>query len=252
MMKILYLLVTSFLFCSSYGSSIRSNVGGRNVAYIQDQDAPNYTVYDYVQEDLVSMLDAIDNVGIGEHDSSSHVWYNLVNSGTSIGNASMTFGDDYMLLGTTIYSWTLTASESEALGIGRDFTVEFLIEAGDSNWNVPFSLYGGDPKSQFVYFYPVPKRIWYHGNKIISNGPGTMTIGETCLFSFVREGSKGYGYLNGELIAVKDIDNMQGSYAMYMYATAHKQKSIRIYGRSLDQAEIAHNYMIDKARFNLP
>lgn len=251
-MKFIFPISMVILTVSLYGGIVKSHVSSKHINYMEETPAQEYTVMDYVQEDLVSMLDAIDNVGIGEHDSSSHVWYNLVESGTSIGNASMTFGDDYMLLGTTIYSWELTASESEALGVGRDFTVEFLVEAGDSNWSVPFFLYGGDPRSNFVYFYPVPKRIWYYGSKIISSGPGTLAVGETCLFSFVREGAKGYGYLNGELIAVKDIDNMQGVYSMYLYATAHKQKSIRLYGSALSNEEIAHNYSVDKVRFNLP
>jgi hypothetical protein len=77
-----------------------------------------------------------------------------------------------------------------------------------------------------------------------------MNIGETCLLSFVREGTKGYGYVNGELVAVKDIDNTQDGLSMYFYATAHKQKSIRIYGCALMQQEIAYNFKIDKLRFN--
>ena len=249
MMKTLIALFFMFISLVSF-SEIKK---GSLAAFSMVNNSCNinkYTAKDYVQNGLISMLDGIENGGVGVHDTDAHIWTNLKDTGLSIGNSSMIFGEDYMMLGTTIYGNIMTSHEIEALGSECDYTVEFLVETGDTTWNTPMMLWDSLNRTSLISFMHVPKRIFYHNNVIIKSSI-YMNIGETCLFTFVREGTKGYGYINGEFIGVKDIDNTYIGTRMYLYASAHKQKRIAIYNRPLTQEEISYNYSIDKSRFNL-
>ena len=240
--------IAVFLFSMvSFCAPVKSMIGADGTSVLGDDWNP--TAADYVQEDILCLWDGIENAGWGVHDSDAHVWKNLIEGGTSFGNSSMSFGPDYMTISTTIYGHGLTSYERSALAEGKDFTIELLVEAGDTTWNTPLQFYGTHRKV-LIMFYNVPKRIWYESNLVIDSSV-YMTVGETCLFTFVREGEYARGYINGQFVREKVIDNTIGMLSLYSFATAHKQKRISIYSRALTDLEIKNNYMVDKMRFGL-
>lgn len=243
-MTILGILVASAVSAAP----VRSNISCEGA---EDENNWEPTASDYIQDGLVSMLDAIENSGLGEHDSLSKTWVNLVPGGTTVSSQGFYFGEDYLTVSTTLYSISLSTSERETFEAGDDFTVEFLVEAGDSTWNTPFLLYTSG-LSTFVSFYNIPKRAWYGQTLLAPQGGNNQTVGETILLTFIREGNFGRLYIDGAFCTEKKVDNLISCDKMYFYATAHKQKAIRFYDRALNESEIKYNYLVDRIRFNLP
>ena len=62
-------------------SPIRSSVGHHHISMMEEEETGSYSAKDYVQDGLVCMWDAIENVGWGVHDYTATHWVELI-SGT--------------------------------------------------------------------------------------------------------------------------------------------------------------------------
>ena len=212
-------------------------------------EVQSYSSKDYVQDGLVSHLDGIDNAGYFIHDPEAQIWLNLIAGGSSLGNSSMVFGNDYVTVSKNINAQSLTQSELDALEGEKDYSVELLVEAGSTTWEKTISLYDSTGSNYHVaWFYPVPKRVYYSRTMFLTESP-EMEIGETCYFCLVRHGTRALAYVNGKLIGTKEINNTISADRLYFYASPHHIKRYSIYSRPLSSSEIAWNYKIDKARF---
>ena len=222
----------------------------------------------YGTDGLASMFDSVWNVGGGLTDRTSDRWFDVV-SPAYIEFENFKHHDDAKI------EWTDNAVEITHMnGVGHGMipvlgalynigsaTIEFVARnnGNNSNRNYIFSSWSnGD--------YGIYEIVVGSVNNI-NNGsaiaPRSLT-NELASFSFVCDGSNVLFYRNGEYKGVsrdntfiqKDIlDEFIAIGSRYAYADftfLGAISSIRIYSKPLSAEEIASNYAIDKARFNLP
>ena len=236
------------------------------------------TSRDYVQDGLYYHLDGIENAGQGIHSATASSWTDLTGNGrdaTFINPSGKAWLDNAVYLyGKTsdgmakIYGvphvWNCTFemcfrvdsyemygrlwdNEKYFNGTGQQ-RFNGLVTSGDNLFGT-FSFWdGGDfadftdfPTSSFssaqtISLYPTQnaKAI----TTVVKNG----TITQSCQSSFSRTPS----IPTTNFIDVANrSNNANRGCDMAVFA-------IRVYSRVLTAAEIAHNYAIDKARFNLP
>ena len=95
MRRLFALAVASMAALATCAVPVRSNMGGFLGGHIpQSANAP--TVLDYVQDGLVACFDGIENVGVGEHDSTATTWVDLcTGESASPYGTGVSFGDTY-------------------------------------------------------------------------------------------------------------------------------------------------------------
>lgn len=222
------------------------------------------TARDYIQNGLIAMWDGIENVGYGTHDDNATSWVDLTGGGADWllkdSNTTQVFevGADYVKIlngvaftgrGHCTASW---ASSNDIVTFefvfdNTDFdsasnTMAKMVSfgVGSGNWDQTIHLKGMDFAN---YAYNRYGQVTLSENQnaisfdigvqaVLLNGQTVMSINRT--FG---------GYTYGAPVL--------GAYAATA-AIGVKIKSMRLYGRSLTDAERLANYAIDKARFNLP
>lgn len=205
------------------------------------------TARDYVQGGLVAMWDGKENAGWGVHDATATTWKDLVggNDFVNIGNGR--FLDDSARMYSTNFN-PLTA------GISIDVTGEVTVEIVTSDYCInganPFEIgilkfkryvsggvaYALLGKKQYLPEYPeqFPASISITYNNMIAS---RITIDN----ARVNVTSK-MDYENSFFQGIRILSNYSKSSRLY---------SFRVYAKGLTDAESAHNYAVDKARFGL-
>ena len=221
-------------------------LGARTAAW----EKSGYTARDYVQDGLIAMLDGIENAGFGTNDANTTVWVDLSGNGNDV-NVDLTqasWEDGFLKVTGT----TCTRDEE----ITNIATLEVLFrdtsEYSYPNNNGPFFVLG-ERKG--------PCCLWYEhvagGSKM---GLTAISSNDAKLRYILASRSYTYNplsyYVNGEQMPLYYPPNTLAD-AVGCKATAVGGKPIEIYhvraySRALTADEIAHNYAIDKARFNLP
>lgn len=226
------------------------------------------TARDYVQDGLIAMWDGIENAGWGVHDPNSTVWKDLIHGIELVSQGGNAWGDNYLQVNEqwitkqkTDFDYLETAFIEAPVISGGGYTIEFcgLIDS-DSGKNV-----FGDRYINVSIF--VSQNLL---NGWLGTGEDTkssLTINEDgCVSFIVRNTGGGFenvsyvngmvsneysrtSYHNGKISSLFGVG--KGEYTSWGGATG-KYRSVRMYSRSLTAEEIAHNYAIDKARFNLP
>lgn len=232
------------------------------------------TARDYVQDGLVAMWDGIENAGWGQHDDSATTWVDLC-GGTSIelyaGNSD----------------WTGTALR----GLPRDFSGGYSVRAaglGDAN-DIPANPVTAEfvinPDATLTAWSLVMRRdnsgqlICYRyegrgiqlaysndaGKGVIAQGDlpsGAYSVARVMPDEFTNNSPAQAIYLNGALYSGSAGRSGMNPYARFGCSSALSASNtvefvglvhaMRFYSRALTAAEIAANYAVDKARFNLP
>ena len=217
------------------------------------------TAKDYVQDGLVAMWDGIENAGLGMHDPNATTWKDLIGSwGDLEFVGSPAVRDDEILfnsIGGAQSSNAKTRPSSVTYEIVCNVMSGYLSvlwagTGGSHNYGdiVPFGnnsneaeLYiGGDSIKSNASDYPV----FDYGKRCSM----TFTLGEGFLRSF-KNGSIAQEYAGNRNEAKFN------SLRVGMYSNGYYQPisvcRIGVYERNLHPIEIAANYEIDKARFNL-
>ena len=245
-------------------------LGARNGAWAKS----GYTAKDYVQDGLIFRFDGIENENYGLHNGSLDRWCDLS------GNGNDAHKVDGVSIGNPI--WTddaFTGDRRErVLEIGNvfegldEFTIQFCgLDETYSAWFFHSRESNGDTPWRYIQIVSYDART----TGIRAHFGASMT--ETSLlpdfitsnFAVVLSHKTVKIYLGGRLYKVMTIG---GGYtasdfawaenwwigSAYKWSTSFpmpsksKIHSIAGYGRSLSDSEIAANYAIDKARFNLP
>jgi hypothetical protein len=242
------------------------------------------TARDYIQSGLVAMWDGIENAGWGVHDASATVWKDLVGSrNATLRRASNGWGSDHLktraLTGGS--QSTISAATFSGIDFSPGITLELvykittpqnsngeaLVFVGGYSRFAISNISGGSAGKIFIVSSP-DTRI-----SVVMDDPDTdanlvdlgvvhpvsIVCGQSnsidgwAVFHcgrgqpvYVRGGplgaqENGTGSLVGRLISNTAPDNATGE----LYC-------VRLYSRALTADEIAHNYAIDKKRFNLP
>ena len=240
------------------------------------------TARDYVQDGLIAMWDGIENAGWGVHDPNATAWKNLVSGDTAL------HIPDGSLWGNTYLHTISDGGGNHPIGGERDshylapkltefpfcsFECSFLFNSGsDSAGNkagsIGINIAQGN-FSSFIYGMPwgVKYYIWpgfggfkdylYNASGILSKN-SLVNLCATC----ERGGLSKY-FINGQLISSTTAPTSAKIDTRYVtrfnsgtwngnIGIDANYYGMRIYNRPIDQEEVAANYEIDKARFNLP
>ena len=235
------------------------------------------TARDYVQDGLVAMWDGIENAGWGVHDPSATVWKNLVGTEDMVFNQSFEYDiyNDSVLFRDDNRSGSRAISKM-SITMTNDMTIEgmMLVPNVKPVWDLRMCIgllryhkTGVFPFARGVNHIPSLKySASYNDNsdRYFGNPKTGETVSSTIVF---RRADKSFdGYYNGKHVGSigSQDDNWLGDNTILNPVFVHKQLSdtiigsdirihyMRVYSRVLTAEEIAANYAIDKARFNLP
>lgn len=229
-------------------------LGARNGAWAKS----SYTARDYVQDGLVRMFDGIENDGYGKHNANISTWRELVTNAMLSSNEMNTMkngGSNYyyggslkttdaqnggyiaQLWSTAMFSMSITISLPDGIKLGAwNYSRPIIpVQTSCNADNVALQCYGQG--WQLFYFSP----------------------GDLVNVCFSLNGEKGIIYANG--VALPHVYTVPESHDVtmsrpYGWENANPKyrhyHNFRIYNRPLSTSEVAANYAIDKARFNLP
>ncbi len=220
----------------------------------------------YVTNGLIHHWDAIDNTGSG-HDSSASVWADLVgNNNLTILGSSITWGGNYLNFGGTTGHKLLSANNAETSG-GKTVEVVFKPDSvqsaavicafcneendtADSNAYGKINIYSDNTincKGESSSCYQTGLAALTDLNSISASYSANTTI-SACYVNAVAKTANGATHsLRG---SSKKI-SVGASPTSYNYAFKGKIYAIRIYNKILTAEEVAQNYSVDVARFEL-
>lgn len=227
----------------------------------------SYTSKDYIRDGLIAQWDGIENAGFGAHDANATTWKDLTGNHVLSYDFTPSFTDNaFELPGTDKVAYCESNLWRDAVNVNQ-CTVEMCFKGysvGGNNsiialsrgkssglerawwqWgNVAFgyristgSTWSNDtllPRGEtddVSLSFPLAD-MYMNGTRVMTGSPGTLNIQSNTL-------------VIGRIGAFKSTINGFVS----MRADIH---SIRIYNKVLTADEIAANYAVDKARFNIP
>ena len=210
----------------------------------------------YVQDGLVAMWDGIENAGWGHHDANATVWKDL------IGELDLTFSLDCVIEQDGVL---FGASKGTAIVQNKNispYDVEFVLQRTETSR--PYSVFWYDSTDYSLGYSSATYAIGFknlsfgqQGGYFLSPGNG----GELFAIHYHKYPFPRTAYVNGS-----SATSSSASEAWSAFGTAvciggrapgntnnfvGRIKSVRVYSRALTAAEIAANYAVDKARFNL-
>ena len=223
-----------------------------------------YTAKSYVQDGLIAMWDGIENVGFGQHSNSTTTWVDL-----SGHNRDAALSGTYSWLDDCWHVESATnrgLAQWNALNLGSSQTIEIVIH--------PYTTY-----NPYDYSYgriiseaqPVPSPCvalgfnapYMYGYGLDSAGPaiqGFMTFAKHSHQIIHPSGGPMAYHIDNNLVWTKETTQDStgttiGCFAnnlSYTRGIDADYFAVRLYSRALTADEIAANYAVDKARFNLP
>lgn len=216
------------------------------------------TAADYVQDGLIAMWDGIENAGLGVHDQNATVWKDLTGNGHDLALQSYTY-------------WTDTACAKDSRSSGR------LAYRNENLTNVlsiecVFDMRSEVDNGQGRCFVQVQNSRSVMGWGLVGirsrGAPSVMmdTTSNVLISQFAASivyapsESNDAIYFNGSRAStVASSGNWNLGSTLSVGGTGSssttivgKCHSVRLYSRAITADEIAANYAIDKARFNLP
>lgn len=225
------------------------------------------TARDYVQDGLIAMWDGIENAGWGVHDGASTEWVDLV------GGADFTLTENGSFDESSFVCNGLSA-KGDGISLGLGYTIECVTYAYSvAGYRCVFNLDRIRMRKSFVFyreychitgggsqFGTPPVSVGAHSWSAVVVEPLLPSSYHLRMFtSYFIDGQMSDEYETGNWAGTwKSTDysdfasigclNLNGS---DVYPFTGRIHSIRAYNRSLTLSEVAANYAIDKARFNL-
>lgn len=258
----------SILLCmaSLQGMPVKSNCGGRSIG---GMTAAGVSAKDYVQDGLVSMFDAIENIGWGVHDGESVNWVDLMDGiAYHIDALQWNWEKNACALYNAAFYVDKTEVLLDAVKAGT-FTVEVATSTslGDAGWNAQTiniapsvsvgynlgicALMRKEDTGLVASLYVGTASYSAAGQYTPSNKDALLTT--TLLYN----GSRGWFFVDGQKkdktgSAITPNPSLEGVFLRIpsrSYPFRGFYHCFRVYNRTLTDAEIAHNAEIDKIRF---
>ena len=202
------------------------------------------TASDYVQTGLVAMWDGIENAGWGVHDANATVCIDLVGGVLSIDGAAQPTAFVTSNTGKKILNNIDTSADMTIEWLWRDAGTERNCQVYTLTSNNALRYQVNDISSSYATYQI---RYW-NGTSQVSKYPMQKTIrGGAITYSNGVFSVYGDGVIKASYNDAVASDSIRTGISKN---TAFN--SLRFYSRALTAAEIAANYAVDKARFNLP
>lgn len=210
---------------------------------------PPPTARDYVQDGLIAMWDGIENAGWGVHNPNATEWKDLVgdNDITLVGGV---FGDTALICNGTQYGGH---NDNVVNGV----QIELVANAKQQKRRCWIASTGQSLSSKYSGFVG-----WYDRGLCFGlyDTARSLTLGTAISYSFAVNSNRTFE--NNALVATESgKSDLTPQAARGICVVVGGQMNnplkcdihcLRIYSRALTDEEIAHNYKIDKERFNLP
>lgn len=219
--------------------------------YIDTGILPSNDMTIYCRFRIDSNGGGIWNVAVETHDSSSGVWIDLINGREYVGKNFSWEDDAIVTTGGTVNDCRFVFSDL----IGAERTREIVFQPisigfgndpamrGSGDCTLDFALWGTRTPS-LVAFFRNGNTFW--------TGVGEDIYLKRHL-AVVNFSNKTYGYVDGILtLGSSFFFAQQGDMVFPMFSfNKFRIFAVRVYNRTLSDAEIAHNYSLDKMRFNI-
>ena len=224
-------------------------IAARN-AFLMGRAVP--TARDYVQDGLIALWDGIENAGWGTHDSTATTWVNLANNSNILVLQNGAHFDANSLVSAARNS--VSALLSYRLGY---VSIEVCAFRDTSRNSSDLVCFGNDANSE---------RMMVCGANSIQalNGAHVVTIAtsaDTRTWAATYDGAYVTPYIDGAAATGTTTTNnwslrsgpfgLSGSSNYSSYNFVGNYYCVRLYNRALTAAEVAANYAIDAARFEL-
>lgn len=234
----------------------------------------DYDVQDYVgwgTSDLLCCYDGIWNVdATSPHSTTATAWKDLVSGNALTKHSTASWGENCRVYSGGCEYRYINQDMVNALN-GQNYTIEFVVKPNSNtgaDWlclgsessspDVRDRIQGSISNGSFWYIQNAPgyKSVWsgsFHANDLIH-------------FCATQDSStSGRAFYNGVKSSfTRDFTAPTWSTSMFLvianepmfrntsqYVLRGNVYAMRMYGRALTDAEAAHNYAVDKARFNL-
>ena len=228
------------------------------------------TAKDYVQSGLVAMWDGRENAGFGVHNNSATKWTDLVgNVGFSLksraswSDSGLVFDNTSAIADRTIGFVSTLECVFEHSIVNNKVVVLNCESFGSGTGSCRGIFYNQNATEGLGYYFDGnvenSKILQTDGSK--KSVAVTWAVGSHNSVSAERylnsvrstyDGahSSGWGVTGYPYLCIGGrADHSTGEYT---YGGSGVMYALRLYNRALTAAEIAHNYAVDKARFNLP
>lgn len=226
------------------------------------------TARDYVQDGLVVMWDGIENAGWGVHNSSATTWKDLIGNYSLPLMSGGSWEDDCIVGDGTAPAAGTNDGPSDTLKQPFAEVVYHSLAAPARNVVVvSFGLKYSGSENYYKVFGLSDSRgtVYFDANGRLAKVTGDTYLAAhtVSMASTARGTNQGYyvdavarswsgGDGSGSFNKGVFVCAMANSGVGWMQPSKSKVHCIRFYSRVLTSAEVAHNYTVDKARFNLP
>lgn len=216
--------------------------------------AKSLSAKSYVQGGLIAMWDGIENAGWGVHDMEATTWKDLTGNGYDLELRNSAHFDINSLV--TAERNKVSALLDRTLSYRSIEVCGFADESRNSSALVCFGNY---LDSGIMFACKLNAIQTYNGNyQIIFTNP----VSARSTWSGTHDGSTHVAYVNGDVaVGTMSTNNwssragtfgLSGSSNYSIYNFVGNYYCVRLYSRAITAAEVAANYAVDKARFNLP
>ena len=216
------------------------------------------TARDYVQNGLIAMWDGIENAGWGVHDANATTWKDLIGNYDLTKNPDATWTDDSLFIAVR-KNLAYTASTISSVGtIEACFDLSYESSNGQGRGLVCLTnqrammgagLIGirsrGEQSVQMIGTQNTLISA-FSASVVYATAPSNDKIFFNGVEQSVESAAGNWGLLNNLVIGAISV---AGSGSVGVIGKCH---CVRIYSGALTVPEIAANYAIDRARFNLP
>ena len=253
------LVIVSFLSIGMcFGTPTRSSIGAVHSRFSSVAEE-SVSAKDYVQDGLVAMWDGIENAGWGVHDPNATVWKDLVGASEIPLNDAWSFGDNNLYVPMQPYGGShipiiIPTGETGQFDLcfsasGYTANYGWILDGGLGLGNASGPCFSSPlgANSDFPAGTSTALRFWTES---------TLEIKRPYAYSVSFDGSNGRRITDGVISKFRaNTGNFNGVTVFNAYnynrPVTGRIFNIRLYSRALTADEIAHNYAIDKARFNL-
>ena len=259
-MKRLAILFFVLASAACMGSPVRSAAGGKSILFSDITEPPSYTAADYIQDGLVAMWDAIENVGWNEHDDDSAVWIDLVGEKTlTLRNNAHFAADRLVCPNTGAPAFSISPIEgiySYEIGFMTDVTRGIVIYVRNGQYGYIYNnqywcngVPGNNKPSICTLSNWVSKDLCM--SFVDSEESGTMTVAYRDGIDITKFGRVDYWRQpNYSLFAIG------GYYGNYQNpddtgTIRGHVRYVRLYSRALTPLEVQYNHVIDSFRFGV-